>query len=118
MLSIWHIDRFCCQVIAQVTKEQILNSDKSQTSEGMPCIVLGKLRPAAAPGALEGVQLMAAPAALAEALHEAGALKGGRLDVHIANATLLVVCAEHAQISIAALHLAAGATPQGCLLAS
>ena len=85
--------------------------------EDVPCIVLGKLRPAAAPGALEGVQLVAAPAALAEALHEAGTLKGGRLDVHVADAALLVVRAEHAQVSDAALHLAAGAARRGCLLA-
>ena len=81
-----------------------------------PCIVLGKLRSAAAPGALKGAQLVAAAAALAEALQEAGAHEGWGLDVHVADAALLVVGAERAQVPVAALYLAAG-PPRRCLLA-
>ena len=78
--------------------------------------MLGELCSAAAPGALKGAQLMAAAAALAEALQQAVAQEGGGLDVHVADAALLVVGAERAQVSVAALHLAAGASRR-CLLA-
>ena len=70
-----------------------------------PGVVLGELCAAAAAGALKRVQAVRAATALAEALHGAGALKGGRLDVQVADAALLVVCAQGAQLPCAALHL-------------
>ena len=67
--------------------------------------MLGELLAAGALGALKGAQLVAAPAALAEALHQARALKAGRLEVHLADAALLVVRAQAQQLPPAALHL-------------
>ena len=75
--------------------------------------MLGQLLAAGALGALEGAQLVAAPAALAEALGEARALEAGRLEVHLADAALLVVCAQARQLAPAALHLRNGKHSMG-----
>jgi len=70
--------------------------------------VLGQLRAAGALGALERAQLVAAAAALAEALQQARALEAGRLEVHLADAALLVVRAQARQLAPAALDLHGG----------
>jgi hypothetical protein len=70
-----------------------------------PGVVLGQLGAAAAFGALEGFQFMAAAAALTEALPGAVLDKAGRLYVDVADAALLVVCAQTRKVPRAALHL-------------
>ena len=71
----------------------------------VPRIVLGELRAAAAPRALEGLQPVRTPAALAEAQTLAGARVTARLDVHVADAALLVVRTQALQQAGAALRL-------------
>jgi len=81
--------------------------------------VLGQLRAAGALGALERAQLVAAAAALAEALQQARALEAGRLEVHLADAALLVVRAQARQLAPATLHLHGGrVTPRTFLVAT
>ena len=72
----------------------------------LPGVVLLELRPAGALAAVEGGQLVAAPALLAEALLRAVAHERGQLDVHLADAAALVVGRQRAQLAAAALHLA------------
>ena len=67
--------------------------------------MLLQLRPAGALAAVEGGQLVAAPALLAEALLGAVAHERGQLDVHLADAAALVVCRQSTQLPAAALHL-------------
>ncbi len=74
--------------------------------EDLPGIVLCKLLPAAPFGPLEGRQLMAAPALLAEALQLPGSQELLLLDVHLAYVAPLVVRAQMAQLSFTPLHLA------------
>ena len=68
--------------------------------------MLGQLIFAAALGALEGRQLVAAAALLAKALDLAGPEKFGLLDVCLADAAPLVVGAEAGKVPAAALDLA------------
>ncbi len=78
-----------------------------------PGVVLGKLVAAGAADTLEARQLVAAPALLAEALRLAAVLEAGQLQVHLADATALVVRAQRAQLAPAALHLCTRARPLG-----
>ena len=74
--------------------------------EDLPGVVLCKLLPAASFGPLEGRQLVAAPALLAEALQLPGSQELLLLDVHLAYVAPLVVRAQMAQLSFTPLHLA------------
>ena len=79
---------------------------ESSSCESSPGIVLGQLIFAAALGALEGRQFVAAAALLAEALDLASPQKLGLLDVCLADVTPLVVGAEAGKVLAAALDLA------------
>ena len=70
-----------------------------------PGVVLDELRAAGALATVEGGQLVAAPALLAEALHCAVAHERRQLDVHLADAAALVVRCQAAQVPAAVLNL-------------
>lgn len=67
--------------------------------------VLGELITAGAPAAVEGGQMVAASALLAEALWHAEALEPGLLDLPLADATALVVRRQPVKVPAALLHL-------------
>lgn len=98
----------CMQVSLLVTLPQLptaASRSSLSVDKGAPGIVLGELGSAAALGALECIKLVAAAAALAEALPDARPQEAWRLDVNVANAALLVVGAQSRQITHAAFHL-------------